>query len=732
MRKLELLAPAGSYESLMAAVNAGADAVYIGGSRFGARAYADNPEEDMLLSAIDYAHLHGRKIYLTVNTLMKETELCEELVSYLTPYAVHGLDAVIVQDLGALKMITQAFPGLDLHASTQMTVTGPEEARLLMKMGVSRIVTARELSLQEIRRLYDATGAEIESFVHGALCYCYSGQCLFSSLVGGRSGNRGRCAQPCRLPYQTKGSSREQPYLLSMKDLNTLELLPEIAEAGVYSLKIEGRMKRPEYTAGVVRIYRKYLDLLEEKGPEGYFVDERDQQELFRLFHRRGYTEGYYRHHNGREMMSLEEPDNRESQEALYSSLRKEYLDRPLREPVCGRAVLEAGKPARLEIQNGTISRVSEGAEVQAAQKQPLSQEVVRRQLEKTGNEVFYWKNLEVCLKGNCFLPMGKLNELRRIAFEELEKAILEKARRDLRGDTAAKQSGLPGMPDVQVRRREEWELFQERPDLAWSASAETEEQLAAALESQLISRIYLDSMICGPDRIGELAGAVHAAGKSCWLLTPQIYRPEAETYFQKYREEYRNAGFDGVLAACAEAGEAMRGLRIADDFMADHMIYSWNSLSREVLLEWGYQKDTAPAELTSRELKQRGMKGSEMILYGRLPMMVTAGCIQKTVKGCAGHEGTLWLKDRMQKNFPVKSHCRYCYNTIYNTAPLWLLDQAVEAGKLGCESFRLIFTTEGREETSLILEQAQTAAAGGRPVPEGEFTRGHWKRGVE
>ena len=272
-KKVEILAPAGSFDSMKAAVAAGADAVYMGGSRFGARAYAENPDETGMLEAINYVHLHGRQLYMTVNTLVKEDEM-DDLYDYLLPYYQAGLDAVIVQDMGVFSYIREHFPDLPVHASTQMTITGPEGAALMTRMGAVRIVTARELSLEEIRRIYQETGVEIESFVHGALCYCYSGQCLFSSLIGGRSGNRGRCAQTCRLPFdvlrrldentpnENKNKKKENgvlnpgdsKYVLSLKDLCTLDILPDILEAGVYSLKIEGRMKSPRYTAGVVRL----------------------------------------------------------------------------------------------------------------------------------------------------------------------------------------------------------------------------------------------------------------------------------------------------------------------------------------------------------------------------------------------------------------------------------------------------------------------------------------------
>ena len=315
-RMVELLAPAGSYESLRAAVNAGADAVYIGGSRFGARAYADNPDENALLDGIGYCHLHGKKLYMTVNTLLKEEELEQELYSYLLPYYQAGLDGVIVQDFGVVQYLAEHFPGLPVHASTQMTITGCDSVRVLQRHGVTRVVPARELSLDEVQQIIEETGIEVETFVHGALCYCYSGQCLFSSMIGGRSGNRGRCAQPCRLPFRREDGERNvlgsQKYLLSMKDLCTLELLPEIVGAGIASLKIEGRMKRPEYTAGVVSIYRKYLDRLEQMDgkPKHWKADPEDLRTLMDLYNRGGFTGGYYHQHNGPKMMSMERPNH--------------------------------------------------------------------------------------------------------------------------------------------------------------------------------------------------------------------------------------------------------------------------------------------------------------------------------------------------------------------------------------------------------------------------------------
>ncbi|QHQ62485.1 hypothetical protein Ana3638_18255 [Anaerocolumna sedimenticola] len=323
MKNIEILAPAGSFESLAAAINASCDAVYIGGTKFGARAYADNLEVENMLYAIDYVHTHDKKIYMTVNTLLKNKELENELYEYIYPYYKQGLDAVIVQDVGVLRFLHEQFPNLPLHASTQMTLTMAQGAEVLKEFGVTRMVTSRELGLKEIKNIRNNTDLEIESFVHGALCYCYSGQCLMSSMIGGRSGNRGKCAQPCRMPYQLiengkNLSGADEKYLLSPKDICTLDMIPELIEAGINSFKIEGRMKRPEYTAGVTAAYRKYTDKYLELGKEKYETYlsshkteiEKDMMKLQDLYNRGGFTRGYYKDKNGRTMISLNRPNH--------------------------------------------------------------------------------------------------------------------------------------------------------------------------------------------------------------------------------------------------------------------------------------------------------------------------------------------------------------------------------------------------------------------------------------
>ena len=304
-KRVELLAPAGSYEAFQGAVDAGADAVYLGGEQFSARAAAQNFTTKEILRALDYAHGRGRKIYMTVNTLFKEREMWE-VIPYLTPFVAAGLDGVIVQDFGLLRLLKEHFPQVKLHASTQMMVTGIYGARLLKTYGVERVVPARELTLQEIAAIRREAEIEVEAFIHGAMCYCYSGNCLFSGIVGGRSGNRGRCAQACRLPYRV--GHGEEIYPLSLKDMNTIEHLPALIAAGIDSFKIEGRMKRPEYASGVTAVYRKYIDRYYAHPVSELPIEDKDKKRLQALYLRTSVSNGYLYRHNGAEMVTLEDP----------------------------------------------------------------------------------------------------------------------------------------------------------------------------------------------------------------------------------------------------------------------------------------------------------------------------------------------------------------------------------------------------------------------------------------
>ncbi|MBP3729452.1 MAG: U32 family peptidase, partial [Lachnospiraceae bacterium] len=498
-KTMELLSPAGSFESLMAALAAGADAVYMGGPLFGARAFAENPEGESLLRALDYAHLRGKKVYLTVNTLLKERERKELLYDYMAPIVRQGLDGVIVQDLGVLAFLRDAFPGLPLHASTQMAVSGAEGARLLKKRGVKRLVLPRELSLKEIELIGRESGLETEVFVHGALCYCWSGRCLMSSFLGGRSGNRGRCAQPCRLSY-------EGGRLMNMRDLCGLEELPALKAAGVCSLKIEGRMKSPEYTAGVTAIYRKYLDRLEE----GTFrVEEKDRKALSALFDRGGFTEGYYRRHNGADML---DPGPKRTHVSLAEGekqrIREAYLgERPL--PIHGFYELFQFQPARLRLEYRGMQVQVEGALVEGAQNQPLSAEKLRQQLMKTGGSDFVFQSLEGYQEENCFLPLGALNELRRRGLEALREKLLESCRQRAAEEPPEEPAGMTG-----PRGEEAY------PSLQILLQLDDPALLDLALKYP-VEGVYLPADYVGPEELGALAERIRRAGKKLYYALP-------------------------------------------------------------------------------------------------------------------------------------------------------------------------------------------------------------------
>ena len=758
-RGAEILAPAGSFESMKAAVAAGADAVYIGGNKFGARAYADNLDEDRMKEAIDYAHLHGCRIYMTVNTLVKEREM-KELYSYLLPYYEQGLDAVIVQDMGVFSFVKRHFLDLDVHASTQMTVTGAPGAALIGRMGASRIVTARELSLEEIEEIYRETGAEIESFVHGALCYCYSGQCLFSSLIGGRSGNRGRCAQTCRLPFSVRRgkellNGKNEKYVLSLKDLCSLDILPDILEAGVFSLKIEGRMKSPRYTAGVVSIYRKYVDQYMKYGRKGYQVDPADRKTLLDLFDRGGQTEGYYREHNGRDMVVLKEkPAFREENRPLYDYLDKTYVNASLQEPVLGWARAAEGEELRLKLQTdsfgSTIEAEVSGGPVQTAKNQPMAAERIEKQLNKTGNTPFYFQSLQVETEGNCFIPVQELNELRRNAFEKLETQILSQFRRQEpsghengEGDGKKAQEGKLQKREISENGTEGEKKGREQAVL--HVSLEEPEGLETVLSFRQAAVISIDAAGFPAESWKQTVLNCHERGKECLLLLPHIYRAEAKRYFDAHLRELSEAGFDGAVIRAWEEAELIARWRREGVFFPkitvfDHGLYSFNSLSEEwmeQMLPGETIRFTAPLELNSRELEEKGIRGEELMVYGNIPMMVTAQCLKKTLEGCTGRPELLWMRDRKGKEFPVKNHCRFCYNTIYNSSPLSLLADRSLIERLGPSVLRLSFTTEQPERIREVLkafseEFISRTEKGGAPELSGEFTRGHFKRGAE
>ena len=801
--RVEILAPAGSMECLKAAIAAGADAVYTGGALFGARAYAHNLTEEELLEAIDYVHLHGRRLYLTVNTLIKDREMEKQIYDYLLPYYRQGLDAVIVQDIGLFRFIRKHFPDLPIHASTQMTLTGVDGAKFLEKEGAQRIVTSRELSMAEVKKIADETELEIESFVHGALCYCYSGQCLFSSFIGGRSGNRGQCAQPCRLLYQTPEAKKPQ-YLLSLKDICTLELIPEMIESGIYSFKIEGRMKKPEYAAAVAFQYRKYADLYlkyYEECPAGedpaayamkkYRVCEEDRQMLLDLYNRGGFHTGYYHTQNGREMVSLNRPNHagvpavkvlakkgrtvtakamtdlspqdiielpmrkgrekadnytckdavrkgmnvqipvfadtpfkwdeiwmRTRNSALIERLHEEFVNGKIKERICGTFRLYPQEAATLTVKCRDAEITVAGEKAQEALSQPMSRERIEKQLRKTGNTEFEFSFLKVEIGEKVFLPMQSLNELRREALETLEKVICEKYRR----------SG-----EVKDPEEDTIELSMEEEVISgWTASVRTAEQMEVILEEEAIGRIYVDCTmfpcIWEKDSYVEWITKVHATGKEIYLVMPYIFRERTRKQYEAAYNRIFGAGWDGILIANYESFAFLKEHGYTGRIMTDYNLYEFNQESRKFWKEKGVFEFTAPVELTERELQDLRVKDGEVIVYGYFPMMISAGCIQKTTRGCLKKSGQTTITDRYRNPFVVKNECDYCYNILYNYVPLYLGDRMEEVYQIGPGRIRLMFTTERQQEVRQIL----SAYFEGKELPEGTYTRGHWKRGIK
>jgi len=750
MKELELLAPAGSLKTLKAVIHAGADAVYLGGSMFGARAYANNFNEEELLEAIRFGHIHGRKIILAVNTLLKEYEL-GQLYDYLRPYYEAGVDAVIVQDMGVMEFIKTHFPNLPIHTSTQMTITNVEGARLLKEQGVERVVTAREMSLEEIQRIHDEVGVELESFIHGALCYCYSGQCLFSSIIGGRSGNRGRCAQPCRLSYEVLQGEKSltghhATPILSLKDMCTLPFLYELADHGVYSFKIEGRMKTPEYAAGAVSIYRKYMDsyLDGSRIP----VEKKDIRALLELGNRGGFTNGYYYHHNDSDMLSGESASHNKSEGVLQDNIRREYVDTELKEKIKGKLILNKECPAKIEVQYGKIKVSYQGDMVLVAQNRPLTKEVVTEKITKTGNTPFVFENLEVTMDDDIFMPVNQLNQLRRGALEALEEALLKSYERtlpELVETSSAETDRQTTGNAIKEKQISGQSLSQTSGQQSAGSSTEVRvliedaEQLPAVLKADFVDTVYLDCMLYTREnlirKLSEDIDRVHASGKKAFYVFPFIFRQQTSLFYEKIMPELKKLPLDGIMVRSLDEIAFVKEWGNGNwQMVSDSNLYTYSNEAAEYFYRLGMIQDTIPVELNRKEILRRENSRSEMIIYGRLPLMITAQCIHKNTLGCMHQPKVLNLKDRYSVHFPVKNFCSECYNVIYNSLPVCLFKEDVTVKKIAPAAVRLSFTTETEEETEQILTiygdiYKNGGILGQMPM---ECTNGHFKRGVE
>lgn len=757
-KQAELLAPAGSPAAFYGAVKAGADAVYLGGRRFGARAYAENFTEEEILECIRYAHIMGCRLYLTVNTLMKEEETAE-LCGYIRPFYESGLDGVIVQDFGALRLLRQSFPGLALHASTQMTLCSENGARLLKEMGACRFVPARELGLEEIRKIRQTVDIEVEAFIHGAMCYCYSGQCLFSSILGGRSGNRGRCAQPCRLPYtpEINGRKGREQYILSLKDMCTLKSLPKLLQAGIDSLKIEGRMKKPEYAAGVTAVYRRYIDRYyemreqygEREAAKRFETGKEDYRILTSLYIRSQVQDGYYFKRNGREMITLENPAYSGSDEALLADISKKYLADRKRLPVTLHARFREGEPVSLTVKLGKsaegigpaggdtpYSVTVTGEPAQRAANQPVTEENIRKQLGKLGDTPFFAEEILADMDANIFYPLRQINELRRQAVSRMEEVLPEGASGKARpgreepdgaaaDDESAVDEAVPagGSGTLQAAGR--------IPSRGISVSLSTEDQLAG------LTGWLEDNPGLRPACIYLAGNLVREHGEACKKLSsyspllialPYILREADKPYLEELFALY-GAGtpFSGFLIRSGDGLGFLKSRGKSGLWHLDASVYTWNRAAAEELGE-GIDSFCLPYELKAAEQKRLAESGIpfEKPVYGRIPMMITANCILRTAEQCRpGSADRTVLIDRCGKRFPVVRDCACCTNIIYNSVPLSLhreQDKWKEKVRL-----RLDFTVEDSKETRVVLDTFFS----GRPPQYGEYTTGHEKRGV-
>lgn len=705
-KDFELLAPAGNLEIFKGVIESGADAVYVGGSMFGARAYANNFTEEELLEAIDFAHLRGVKVYLTVNTLIKNSEF-SKLYDYLLVYYKRGLDAVIVQDIGVVKAIHEYFPSMEIHTSTQMTVTGADGVRFLSQFGVTRVVMAREVSLAEMKRIHEEIGMELEAFVHGALCYSYSGQCLFSSILGGRSGNRGRCAQPCRLPYTVEGKKDE--YILSLKDMCGIKALDKLHDAGVYSLKIEGRMKQLEYACGVVKYYRSYIDSMKP-------VTDADYDRIKALGNRCGFTDRYYFDHNGSDMVTYVKPNFVSNAAEPSPEKRKLSIE--------GELVLREGKPGSLTVKRGDVTYKASIEPVSAALKAPLDKKAAIDRINKTGDTDFEFSHIKAQIGENVFVPNGALNKLRRDAISGLCDKLLKKYyRNDARYADISSMCELPEHVVKSDAAHEDGAV--NAKDYTTICSCMTRAQLDTLISYDCFDVFYLDfDMYDRKTLIQQFADDVKCLtkrNKKVYLMLPTIFRADSSDYFVSIAKELDKVSFDGFVVKNYEELYLTENLFTGKKVILDHNMYTFNDVSKSAFFEHGVSGDTVPLELNSRESMHRNNIGSQMIVYGYYPLMTTANCVHKNTKGCDKKQKLIYLKDRYNKSFAVCNNCKECYNTIYNSLPTMLTKNISKLKEAGIRSFRYSFTIETPKQIKAVMDDKVA-----------EYTNGHYKRGVE
>ncbi len=765
--RAELLSPAGSMESLRAAVNSGCDAVYLGGKQFSARQYAGNFNRKELEDACDYCHLRGVRVYVTVNTIYKDAELAA-LLTYIGQLYEMGVDALILQDAGAARLIRAHFPDFPLHASTQMTCNSLADVRYWESLGFDKIVLSRELSLEEIQHITENTEAEIETFVHGALCVCYSGQCIMSSMLGGRSGNRGRCAQPCRLPYTLyrETEAMAEGYLLSPKDMMTVEILPQLLKVGIASLKIEGRMKSPEYVAGVTRIYRKYMDMYFEN-PAGYAVDPADVKELRQLFNRGGFTEGYYTAFAGREMMSVERPKPWGLKVGIVDKYLPQHKKVTIRtreplvpgdgleiwtqtEPHAGTNVSKQSKAGEVititlagEIQKNDVVYRTFGKALQDELKKTYERDMRKLPIygmlrakegeplslqlwDNGGSSVFISGSLVEAAGSAPMLPLklreniGKMGATPFVLVDlqtDIDPYIyvnVSEVNRVRREACAALAAAILKKTKRKAQNGVLYEDDAEQPlqmRKKLTAVVTSMGQLDAVLQAKGICRVYYEAS--GLERNFEkISAKCRAAGVTLYAALPRVAREWRAETEQPMIDRLAAGDVDGFLVRTAGQFAQVRhsGKKIVID-------YSLNVMNRAAVEFWkaqGADNVCLSVEANLREINRMGDKDCEMVVYGYLPLMKTQQCpVGNYVGGKDGHkfctergnEDLYFLRDRKGMKFPLLLDCDRCVCTILNGKPLFTLKFYDEILESTTGLVRMDFTMEGPARTARIAK---------------------------
>ncbi|MBE7030222.1 MAG: U32 family peptidase [Ruminococcaceae bacterium] len=677
---LEILSPAGGYEAFCAAVDNGADAIYLGGRQFSARAGALNFSEQEMEDAFGYAHLRGVKVYVAVNTLLSDSEL-KDAYHFIDFCYRAGADALIVQDTGLARMVRQCFPDLPLHASTQMTICTPEGVKRAQKLGFSRVVLARELTKTQIAHIAGQTDAELEVFVHGALCMSYSGQCLMSSIIGGCSGNRGGCKQPCRLPYTLTDLSGAPisdgaKYLLSPRDLCLIDHLDDLQKMGITSAKIEGRMKGAAYVGAVTGVYRDCRD-------RGYVTDA-DRATLKNAFCRSEFTKGHFGGVSGRELLKYDADST-----GIYDTFSSEMPDRERLISLTGCATICAGAPAALTITDADGNTVAvTGEMVQQAKNAPLTEERIAAALEKTGGTAYRMDSISVSTCGNAFLPASALNALRRDALEQLDELRLAPYKR---GGAAA--------PFPKIENPHAKSPFR------YTAEVCTLEQARALLKTDLAA-IYLPYGVFDQNREWAMRHADRLIVK-----LPSV--PQNDTFH-----------LPGHMAI-AVGNHAQVGLDCPDK-TADFPLNLFNSHALAQAAEDGFTRACLSPELTVKQIAAlKSPIPLEAVVYGRLPLMTMKNCTVKSAVGCPC-DGWYALTDRKGISFPLKPDPTTHQSVLYNSAPIYMAERMNEIRRSGVSFGRLIFTTESPDEAVQVVEAYRNG-----DKPQANFTRGHYYRGV-